>query len=226
LAVPAASLAPAYADASPASPCSFKAPLLAKLLIAPEELARRAVILDLGNPSQALLDRLSNNRPCRVEIAGLARQENFSALNDPEAIAERGHDILQTLLPPPNNELLDLILCWDLPNYLTLPGLTLLIDVLAPRTAPGCKLHMLITYSKREMSSEPAHYIPGNDALLNQVPRTGKIDQAPRYSPEDLGKAMGGFRYQRGVLLSNGMQEFVYARPTEPGTKDGAFSIS
>jgi len=33
---------------------------------------------------------------------------------------------------------------------------------------------------------------------------------APRYSPEDLGKSMGGFLIDRARLLSNGMQEFLF----------------
>ena len=33
---------------------------------------------------------------------------------------------------------------------------------------------------------------------------------APRYSPEDLGIAMGSFEIDRARLLSNGMQEFLF----------------
>jgi hypothetical protein len=68
------------------------------------------------------------------------------------------------------------------------------------------------------MSASPARYLPLDGGELRQQLETEKIVNAPRYSPEALGQAVGGFRYQKGVLLANGMQEFVYTWPDEPGT--------
>jgi hypothetical protein len=198
---------------------AFKAPLLDRLLSPPEDPERRNVVLDLGAVSQAMLDRLSSSRPCRIEIADLY---NFGGLPEVEQIAsseEQNPELIAQLLPPASEEPLDLILFWDLPNYLSLPALTLFIDFLSRRAAPGCRVHMLVAYSKREMSEMPARYVPAVDGNLIQSLVSDELTQAPRYSPEDIGTALGNFRYERGVLLANGMQEFVYAWPGEPGAK-------
>lgn len=196
----------------------FKTPLLAGILTPPEEEDdSRSVVLDLGAPCEALLDRLSINRRLRVEFSDLTNHRGITCLNELESIADDGPSLLQKLLPRPNHERLNLILCWDLPNYLGLDALSLLIDVLSRRAAPGCKLHMLIAYSNREMSAMPARYLPLEGGELKQQLATEKTVNAPRYSPEALGRAVGGFRYQKGVLLANGMQEFVYTWPDEPG---------
>lgn len=198
---------------------TFKAPLLDGMLRIPDEPAARVLALDLGPPCQSLLERIGANRPCRLEIADLVREGGLRSLNDTDAMEERGRSIVARLLPRPNREPIDLILCWDLPNYVNLKSLKLLIDVLSHRAAPGCKLHMLIAYSKREMAAAPGRYVLTTDGKLQQILESDELGPAPRYSPEDLGRAVGGFRYERGVLLANGMQEFVYAWPSEPGVE-------
>lgn len=196
---------------------AFKAPLLDRILAGPAEPERRAVILDFGSIDRTMLDRLSSNWSCRVEIAdfhyfgGIAEIEGIAASEEPEI------ESIEQLLPRANAERLNLIFFWDLPNYLSLPALTLLVDCLSRRAAPGCRVHMLVAYSKREMTKTPARYIPDMNGNLVQALVNNEMTPAPRYSPEDIGTALGNFRYERGVLLANGMQEFVYAWPGEPG---------
>lgn len=180
------------------------------------ESEQRLVALDFGAPCQKLINRIAARQPCRIEIADFVANDGIARLNldEPESLQAR----LISLLPPPNQERLNLILCWDLPNYLVLPALGSLIALLGARAAPGCRLHMLISYSRRDMPVLPARYLPGEDGQLTQKCVNADRTPAPRYSPEDLGKALSGFRYERGVLLANGMQEFVYAWPGgQPG---------
>jgi hypothetical protein len=202
-----------------ASALAFKAPLFDRILAAPANPERRSVVLDLGAISRSMLDLLSSKWPCRIEIADLARFEALPAIERIVSSEDQDPDAIEAFLPAENGERLDLIFCWDLPNYLSLPALSLLIDALSRRAAPGCRLHMLIAYSKSEMASAPGRYIPAADGTLQQVLSSDQLIQAPRYSPEDISTALGNFRYQRGVLLANGMQEFVYAWPGEPGER-------
>jgi len=208
---------------------SFKAPLLNRLLDNSEDPERREVVLDLGRASQSLLDRLIAARPCRVEVADLATDGGLSSITEIDSneaddrSADRDLDRIRGLLPEPSDEQLNLILCWDLPNYLTLSALSLLIDSLSNRIAPGCHLHMLIGYSKREMAAQPGRYIPGTDGNLSQILPSDELAQAPRYSPEHLGSALGNFGYERGVLLANGMQEFIYAWPDDEPSAERSF---
>jgi hypothetical protein len=191
---------------------AFKVPLLDRIFTTGDP-ERREVILDLGGPSQKLLDRLAETRRCRVEIADLVANRGLETLNDAELIDTEGAGAIRGLLPAPNAEALDLIFCWDLPNYLRLKSLRRLCDVLGERAAPGCRVHMLIAYSRRDMPLAPAHFVLRGDGQVTQVCEDSRTTAAPRYSPENLGTALGNFRYERGVLLANGMQEFVYAWP-------------
>jgi len=196
---------------------TFKTPLLARILSA-EASEQRRVVLDLGGPSQTLLQQLGAIGPCRVEIADLVGTGCLALLNAPEFGEDSGEAGIRAILPAAR-EPLDLILCWDLPNYLNLNVLGQLFAILGERARPGCRLHMLIAYSKREMPAVPARYRYSSDGQLTQTSRDASFTAAPRYSPESLGAAVGDFQYERGVLLSNGMQEFVYTwpRPTDTG---------
>jgi hypothetical protein len=189
---------------------TFKAPLLTRIFdtLDPEQ---RHVVLDLGAGCQALIAQLTAERGCRIEIADFVASGGLAALNT--APPETRMETLNRLLPQTNGERLTLIFCWDLPNYLGRAALQSLCSLLGQRAAAGCRLHMLISYSRRDMPAQPARYVPASDGQLTQHSVDGERAPAPRYSPEDLGKALGGFKYERGVLLANGMQEFVYAWP-------------
>jgi hypothetical protein len=200
---------------------TFKAPLLSRILDSGDP-ERREVVLDLGGPCQPLIDRLISTRRLRVEIADLVAERGLPVLagiaasEDPDAVYESR---IRSVLPRVGDEPLDLILCWDLPNYLPPKVLRYFFDVLSLRAAPGCKLHMLIAYSKREMPAAPGRYVPQADGQLTHFCSDSMTSKAPRYSPEELGLVVGNFRYERGVLLANGMQEFVYAWPGGPVAK-------
>lgn len=197
-------------DAGGPVSATFKAPLLTRILdnLDPEQ---RQVVLDFGAGCQSLIAQLTVERGCRIEIADFVANDGLAALN--AAPPESRMDTLNGLLPQTNGEGLTLIFCWDLPNYLSRTALQGLCTLLGRRAAVGCRLHMLISYSRRDMPAQPARYVPASDGQLTQHSANGERAPAPRYSPEDLGKALGGFKYERGVLLANGMQEFVYAWP-------------
>ena len=208
----------ATAQARPAQPLrgldsSFKAPLLERIL-SEENPDERRVVIDLGAPSQVLLNRLQTLGPCRVEIADLVGTGGLREFSSAEFLEQRGMAGIREYLPAAGDPL-DLILCWDLPNYLSLPIFGVICRLLSERANPGCRLHMLIAYSQREMPAAPARYRLAESGLLTQTRVDATLTAAPRYSPESLGNAVSGFDYERGMLLANGMQEFVYAWPRE-----------
>jgi len=208
--------APAINNRSAVSVDTFRAPLFERILNA-EESARRQVVLDLGGPCQTLIDRFADTRPTRVEIADLVGYGALSRLRLIESDEEAGPPDWRQFLPAPSLEPIDLILCWDLPNYMQLSSFTALCALLGRRAAPGCQLHMLIAYAKRDMPARPAQFTVREDGQLMHAVAADDMVPAPRYSPEALGAAVGGFKYERGVLLTNGNQEFVYAWPGQPG---------
>ena len=100
--------------------------------------------------------------------------------------------------------------CWDLPNYLTLDALSGLMSTIARRACPGALAHAFVFYADRDMKEHPGRFVPTADGELIDRSAPGTAIAAPRYSPEDLGKSMGGFAIDRARLLSNGMQEFLF----------------
>lgn len=197
------------APAAPGRSAEFRAPLFQGLV---ERMAAggRWVVLDLGPVRSETLALLSAFR-CRLEIADLA--EHLDALTaDEEIDAERLRDRLEYLLPPRAPEAPDVVFAWDLPNYLERPALAALSSRLAARAAPGTLIHALIAYRDPLMPAAPAGYVPADASRLVRLGREPDVRPAPRYTPEDLGRAFSEFAIERAVLLGNGMQEFLFRR--------------
>ena len=102
------------------------------------------------------------------------------------------------------------MLCWDLLNYLQRPALSVLMDCIGARMRPGGYAHALIAYSGTTMPARPSHFAPLADGRLIETATTETRRNSPRYSPEDLGKCLRGFRAESAMLLRNGMQEFLF----------------
>jgi hypothetical protein len=203
-----ASLRRASLRAPPDSPVALHAPLFQDL-VAGLDPTRRHVILDLGAASTAMLALLGRSR-CRVEIADLAHFGGIERLNRAEpgpAIIEAAESVLPNRL---TDDAIDLVFCWDLPNYLTLDAVSGLMGAIGRRARPGALAHALIFYADRDMKEHPGRFVPTADGELIDRSAPGATIAAPRYSPENLGKSMGGFMIDRARLLSNGMQEFLF----------------
>lgn len=194
--------------ALPDSPAGLHAPLFQDLVTGLDA-TRPQVVLDLGAASTAMLGLLGQSR-CHVEIADLAHFGGVDRLNR----AEPGPDISKAAEAVLPNRLtvdaIDLVFCWDLLNYLTLDALSGLMGAIARRARPGALAHALIYYADRDMNAHPGRFVPAGAGNLVDRSDMGEAIAAPRYSPEDLGKNMGGFTIDRARLLSNGMQEFLF----------------
>lgn len=198
----------ATARAPMEKPSALKVPLF-RLLVERLEAGGRHVILDLGPASTEVLSLLGRFR-CRVEIADVAADDGLASLNTDEEdadLAARAESLLPG--PPAGDDAFDLVLCWDIPNYLRPPALAALMNAIVARCRPGALAHTLIVYSERSMPARPGRYIPTEDLFLVSRGAAGSEIAAPRYSPDDLRRTMGGFGIDRAMLLANGMQEFL-----------------
>jgi hypothetical protein len=197
---------PSRAAHLPASePAPVNAPLFRRLVESLSE-ERRSVVLDLGPVRSETVALLTPYR-CRLDIADLA--DGLPALDqepEPALLRERA----EALLPPPRKEPVDIVFCWDLLNYLQRPALTALMTCISARMRPGAFAHLLIVYSGTTMPARPSRYAPLPDGRLIETVTTEARRNAPRYSPEDLGKCMRGLRSESATLLRNGMQEFLF----------------
>lgn len=196
----------ATARASFEPPKTLKVPLFHSVIerLDPE---RRFVVLDLGAAQNELLELLTGYR-CRIDIADIADGAIDALNNEPEQ--DQLEPLAEAWLGPPRDEPADLILCWDLLNYLKKPAMAALMARVATRARSGALAHALIAYSARTMSEAPARFVPVDEAHLVNRRAGGPERNAPRYSPEDLKLALSDYTTERGVLLSNGMQEFLF----------------
>ncbi|MEN8198283.1 MAG: class I SAM-dependent methyltransferase, partial [Pseudomonadota bacterium] len=171
--------------------------------------SERHVVLDLGAASTAMLAHLGQSR-CRAEIVDLANFGGVDRLNSAEPgreLDKAAESLLPIRLP---DDGVDLVFCWDLPNYITLDALSALMTAIERRARPGALAHALIFYAERNMKERPGRWIPTAEGDLVDFGAPGAVTTAPRYSPEDLGKHMGHFAIDRARLLGNGMQEFLF----------------
>lgn len=202
----------ATARAPMEKPAALKAPLFRQLLDLPETAGRR-VVLDLGAASTPMLSLLGQSR-CHVTVADLACGEGIGELNESEA-ADDLVALAESLLPEHRaSNAVDLVFCWDMLNYLKPEAVSALMTAIAARARPGALAHALIVYSERSMPDRPGRFVPNGDYTLGDRAVPGGMTEAPRYSPEYLGRIVGPFTIDHARLLANGMQEFLFRLET------------
>ncbi|MGB1580835.1 MAG: class I SAM-dependent methyltransferase [Nevskiales bacterium] len=189
----------------------LKAPLFGSLI---SQLAKdqRWVVLDLGSANGEIINLLSKYR-CSLDIADLpATLATLRQLDEPELLQA----LVEKLLPRRDDEKADIVLCWDLLNYLDKPAISTLMTAVAGRAKPGAMVHSLITFSSIHMPAEPCRYGVIDSQHLLQY-KTGNAERhAPQYSPKVLWECMPGYDLEKAMLLRNGMQEYLF-RVMKPG---------
>jgi hypothetical protein len=189
---------------SSSTPEGLSAPLFHSLIQRLQS-GGRWVVFDLGAAHTATLRVLGQFR-CRVEIVDLA--DGLDSLNG-EIDARRIRQRAEALLPR-KGEPADIVLCWDLINYLNQPALNAVMEGIALRCKRGALAHGLVYYSAKAMPERPSTFLPLDDQRIVQHMQPGRERPAPRYSPEDLARCMPRYSVERGRLLRNGMQEFLF----------------
>lgn len=183
----------------------FNAPLFRSLVLELET-RERSIVLDLGAARTQTIE-LFGRYGCRLDIANVAdRLTTLNAISDPERL----RDAAEALLPARSAEATDVVLCWDLLNYLERPALHAVMSSITERARRGTLVHALIIYSQPHMPVEPGSYIPDETNSLLDIAVHSGDRPAPRYSPEDLSQSLPEFWIDRAMLLGNGMQEFLF----------------
>lgn len=193
----------------PDRPEAIRAPLFARLVGSFDD-QRRHVVLDLGQARFGTVELFGNYR-CRLDIVDLPSvldQMPQGEDQTPQALAAW----LSRQLPPAGGERADLVLCWNLLNYLPLAAIEQLSILLSSRVAPGGRLHALIEYSATRMPVHPLSFTPSGLELLADQTADSNTVPVPRYTPKALEKQLPGFIWEQAMLLGNGMQEFLYRR--------------
>jgi hypothetical protein len=195
----------ATAKAGFEKPATLNAPLFRGLVerLDPE---KRLVVLDLGAAETRTIAFFGRFR-CRIDIADIG--DGIEALNaDRDAETLPGH--AESLLTVRHEEPTDLVLCWDLLNYLEPAALAALTTAMAGRARAGALMHALIAYSESSMPMSPGRYVPLEDGRLHDLAPPRAERPARRYTPDDLRRHLPGCKIERAMLLANGMQEFLF----------------
>jgi hypothetical protein len=181
------------------------APLFAQV-IGDLDVEKRLTVLDLGNVRAGTVALFSEFR-CRLDIANLPDALPLPRdLEDPEV----RHRALASVFTVHESEALDLILCWNLLNYLERDDISYLISLLAPRFKPSTRVHALMEYASPLMPATPGAWVPDENARLHASQVDEEQVDSPRYKPKELERLMPQVKPERTVLLGNGLQEFLF----------------
>jgi hypothetical protein len=168
----------------------------------------RQRILDLG-PAIGSNVTFFSRLPCNLFIADL-HEALFPG--SAEGVMHR-RDFFDGLLTAelPEESDFDLILAWDLLNYLDPEELGALSSHLAAVCSPGAVLFAMIT-TRKVMPNKPPHFRILDPSRLSYEIESGVKREAPRYKEPELERAMPEFVVQSTFLLRNGMQEYLFTR--------------
>ena len=192
------------------------APLFAQVISAldPEQ---RITVLDLGNIRSGTVALFSAYR-CRLDIANLPDVLPLPTIEDNPEVRSQA---LAGVFELHDSEPLDLILCWNLLNYLGRDDIGHLVALLEPRMKPATRLHALMEYASPLMPATPGAWVPDGNARLHASQVDEEQIDAPRYRPKELERLMPQLMPDRTVLLGNGLQEFLF-KPRSPGQDSAA----
>lgn len=164
-------------------------------------------VLDLG-PALGSNVAFFGDMHCRIQIADCATA--LLALNARE---EDGPDSykaeLEKLLPLTDLQTCDVILTWDLLNYLNKSLFRALMTHLSPVVSGDTWLHGYIG-SRRVMSAAPQLYRLNREGRVEVTASTRETQDCPCYSQPELRMLMPRFGVSRSTLLQSGMQEYLF----------------
>lgn len=195
---------------TPEMPVEHPSLALPRLLerLSPEQ---KTVIADLGPASEGNLRYLSQYR-CRLHIGDL-----FDALLTAGALGSANAEadevdlegVCGEALSIDEDERVDLILAWNLFDYLRPEQITRLASVLAPHCHPQTSLFALVTY-RQQMPARPGRYEVVSPDLLHYRASGVAVESSPRYKEPALTRALPGFAVDQSFLLRHGQHEYIF----------------
>ncbi len=103
----------------------------------------------------------------------------------------------------------DVILAWDLFNYLEAPHIEAVVHYLAQFCHPGTYAVAIMSV-QQQRPAEPNRYKIVDTEHVAYEPRSAVMRTSPRYQPRDINRLMAGFRVSSSFLLRHGVQEYVF----------------
>ncbi len=173
-------------------------------LLQPEEKYR---FIDLGPAIGRNVEYLTQyaSRIRVLDLHGTLAEEKFF---------DRGEEpcdetMMERALKIPDPERFDVVLGWDLFNYLKSDELRALVRYLDRHFVRGTIFFAMVSTLK-EMPAQPMSFrIQDKDTLIYCADSAG-ARSCPRFTPRDLTLLMSSFSVHSSFILRNGMQEYVF----------------
>jgi len=170
---------------------------------------RRVTVLDLGSAVGSNVEFLSQYG-CKLYIEDL-----YAALSSRLSSGEEGDiagpEFFAEFLSLPDDTRFDVILAWDLFNYLRRKELAYFGEVLRRYTQPGALAFALMSYHK-QIPAQPYRFKIQDERTLVYDRRTAAERPSPRFVPYEVTGLLKGFHVDRSFLLQHGIQEYLLVR--------------
>ncbi len=178
---------------------------------------RTWAVLDLG-PALGSSVAFWSEFPCRLQIEDL-RDSLVETLTRaaPAAEGEPSARDLGSMLSLCPEARFEVILCWDLLNYLSREEIAGLVRHLRGFCLPGTLLFALFHIHPRIPSLPAVFQIVGKDRLQYLWP-SGELRSGPGYQAREISQMMEGFSAGRSFLLRHGFQEYIFTYGGQPVT--------
>ena len=125
--------------------------------------------------------------------------------DDPEPPERDWHQLLGL----PEERRFDIILAWDLLNYIDLSDLSSLVEYLSRFCRPETILFMLI-FDNQKMWEDIAVYRIVDESHLGYELGSAKMRDCPRHHAHTLTQTMRNFRSADSFRLRNGVIEYIF----------------
>ena len=168
---------------------------------------RKYNILDLGPALGANVDFFSQF-PTKIYIEDLHRTlTSFDFFSPEDGFTYQ--TVFNYLLPYSSNTRFDIIMAWDILNYLEREEYRHLIGHLIHFCHTSTLLFALISTSKHIPEKPTTFRIVDQEHLLYET-NSGILRDCPQYEQTDLNALMPGFRVCNSFLLRNGFKEYLF----------------
>lgn len=170
---------------------------------------RRVTVLDLGSAVGGNVEFLSQYG-CKMFIEDL-----YAALSSRTGSGEEddlaGPEFFAEFLTVPDDTRFDVVLAWDLFNYLRRKELAYFGEQLRRYTEPGALAFALMSYHK-QIPAQPYRFKIKDEQTLVYDRRTATERPSPRFVPSEMTGLLKSFRVDRSFLLQHGIQEYLLVR--------------
>ena len=168
--------------------------------------ANRGFVLDLGSASSANVTFFAECA-CKLFIADL----NSSLFGSTDS-ADRAEALdLALVRDIPATETFDLILLWDLLDYLEDQEIRILASRLQPVCHDATLLYAMVSIRK-EIPDRPSRFEIRDVGSIRYSPGSPLQRRAPLHKEPELAKLMPDFEVESTYLLRHGKQEYLFRR--------------